>query len=184
LSVSELTQKTTTTLVILCPSFAAAGITLLLVWFLRRKSTKRLLESIRTRLASSPSETPAGEPLSSSPARGEQSQTIDYWEAYCESRCRDVVKLTALLADEIVNACLAIRTGMRHSSKGVSQGDATLALARIEGANRLAVQLIAFCERLNEEHEREFGHKVFPKIHDVLPEKGCVEAVLDEKTWK
>jgi len=84
----------------------------------------------------------------------------------CSTRCKDLVGIVGSLSGEAAVACEIAEKDMTRIMDGTyKQGETIRAVslmnAKVDSLMTLSRQLIRFCERLNEEHEQEFGEPVF-----------------------
>jgi hypothetical protein len=95
---------------------------------------------------------------------------------HCESRCKNIVSLTREMTNEVIGACKAFNDEMEELQKANKKPNFNMPqiAAKISSINVLTGRLIDFCTEINDEHESEFGYKVFPDIKIELPEHQCL----------
>jgi hypothetical protein len=95
---------------------------------------------------------------------------------HCESRCRNIVSLTQDMTNEVIGACQAFNDEMEtlKLEKRKPNFNMPQIAAKISSINVLTSRLINFCREINNEHENEYGYKVFPDIYKELPEHECL----------
>jgi hypothetical protein len=98
---------------------------------------------------------------------------------HCESRCKNIVKLTRKMLEEVVGACSSINEEMVELSLSGKKPNINIqnTAMKINGINVLTQLLISYCSEINDEHMNIFGYKVFSDIEKELPDKECLFTV-------
>jgi hypothetical protein len=90
-------------------------------------------------------------------------------EEKCETRCRDLVHKVKSLSSQVQIACDIVNNDVVKILKGNCELEEiaqplTLITSKIHAIDTLKKELMRFCERLNDEHEKEFGRKIFQDL--------------------
>lgn len=102
-------------------------------------------------------------------------RTKKMYENHCKSKCKNIVTLTHTLTHEVVTACEAINIEMENSTH--QNNNFQKVAIKLNGINVLTQRLKEFCSDINEEHESQFGYKVYPNIEEILPSCDCLNPI-------
>jgi hypothetical protein len=91
------------------------------------------------------------------------------YEEKCETRCRDLVSTVKELAIPVAEACRIKDENFDALLFGQCEPEDVVRPIRqlsdqIHAINTQKNHLIRFCERLNDDHKRDFGREVLPEI--------------------
>lgn len=102
------------------------------------------------------------------------------YESHCKSKCKSIVSLTKTMANEVKRACTSINQEYINDSdkKNNSQYNFMNLAMRINAMKVSTARLVDFCIEINDDHESQFGYKVYPNIEDELPESECLGKIL------
>jgi hypothetical protein len=89
----------------------------------------------------------------------------------CATRCKDLVETVGGLDEAATQACRIKLASIDEYIGEVSRAGKDIRPLRelsdqIHSIYVLKKQLVRFCERLNEEHEEEFGHPVYDRLRE------------------
>jgi len=106
------------------------------------------------------------------------------YENHCKSKCKNIVSLTRTISEEVIHACSAIHEEIDSSTSNEkrSHSNLTYIAERINGINVSTKRLVDFCIEINDEHESQFGYKIYPDINDELPDIECLRVAKNTLT--
>jgi hypothetical protein len=91
-------------------------------------------------------------------------------EQKCSARCKEIAEIVEELAENMIVACDVVRKICVKKNQPCNY-----LVAKIDNSVKLTTRLIGFCNKLNEEHFEEFGHRIDIDMTNLLQYKGCLK---------
>lgn len=102
------------------------------------------------------------------------------YEEKCSTRCKDIYDLISHLSNQVTIACKEVKSDefVREAESNINLvRHVNILTAKVDSIMTLTWQLIRFCERLNEEHQQEFGKPAIEDLSSKLRRLVCIEYI-------